>query len=280
MAIKIYKPTTPARRQTSVLVRDVSRKSRPVKKLRIIKKKHGGRNNQGKITVRHQGGGVKRFIRQIDFKREKFDIPAKVETIEYDPNRTANIALVVYADGERRYILASDDLKVGDSVVSSQTKFVRGNGNRFPLQLIPSGTTVYNIELESGLGGKIVRSAGSSAILMIIEGKHAQIKLPSGEVRKIPKECLATVGRVSNPDYRNVRWGKAGRIRHLGIRPTVRGKVMNPVDHPHGGGEARNSIGLKQPKTLWGKPALGVKTRRTHQKSTKLIVNRRKKKNR
>jgi len=277
MAIKIYKPTTPARRQTSVLISDANSKSKPVKRLRMIKKRHGGRNNQGKITVRHQGGGAKRFIRQVDFKRDKFDIPAKVETIEYDPNRNANIALVVYADGERRYILANHGLKVGDKIISSQTNFVRGQGNRFPLHLIPSGTTIYNIEIEEGLGGKIVRSAGNSATLMIIEGKHAQLKLPSGEIRKIPKNCLASVGQVSNPEYRNIRWGKAGRMRHLGIRPTVRGKAMNPVDHPHGGGEARNSIGLKHPKTPWGKPALGVKSRRAHKKSDKLIINRRKK---
>jgi len=280
MAIKVYKPTTPSRRRTSVLVSDASRKSNPVKSLRVIKKKNGGRNNQGKITVRHKGGGAKRFIRLVDFKRAKFDIPAKVETIEYDPNRNANIALICYADGARQYILAEDKMKVGDKLVNSKTKYIRGVGNRFSLHLIPSGVDVYNIELEEGQGGKIVRGAGTSAILMSIEGKYAQLKMPSGEIRKVSKECMASVGQVSNPEYRNIRWGKAGRMRHLGIKPTVRGKVMNPVDHPHGGGEARNSIGLKHPKTPWGKPALGVKTRKANKKSDKLIVQRRKKKRR
>jgi len=280
MAIKVYKPTTPARRKTSVLISDASRKSNPVKGLRIIRKRKGGRNNQGKITVRHKGGGAKRFIRLVDFKRDKFDISAKVETIEYDPNRNANIALVCYADGERRYILATDQLKIGDKILSSKEKYTRGNGNRFSLHLIPTGSDIYNIELEEGRGGKIVRSAGTSATLMSVEGKHAQLKMPSSEIRKVSKECMATVGQVSNPEHRNIRWGKAGRMRHRGIRPTVRGKAMNPVDHPHGGGEARNSIGLKHPKTPWGKPALGVKTRRAHKKSDKLIVSRRKKKKR
>ena len=277
MAIKAYKPTTPSRRHTSVLISVANRKSNPVKSIRVILKKNGGRNNQGKITVRHKGGGAKRFIRLVDFKRAKLDILAKVETIEYDPNRNANIVLVCYADGERRYILAADSMKVGDRIICSKTKYVRGIGNRFPLELIPTGIAVYNIELETGQGGKIVRGAGASAILMSIEGKYAQLKLPSGEIRKVAKECMATVGQVSNPEYRNVRWGKAGRMRHLGIKPTVRGKAMNPVDHPHGGGEARNSIGLKHPKTPWGKPALGVKTRKANKKSAKLIVQRRKK---
>jgi large subunit ribosomal protein L2 len=277
MAIKVYKPTTPARRRTSVLVSIANRKSNPVKKLRKIHKRSGGRNNQGKITVRHIGGGAKRFIRIIDFKRDKFDIPAKVETIEYDPSRNANIALVCYADGARRYILAADKMTVGDKVISSKTVYTRGIGNRFALHIIPTGIEVYNIELEPGQGGKMVRGAGNSTILMSVEGKHAQLKLPSGEIRKVSKDCMATVGQVSNPEFRNIRWGKAGRMRHRGIRPTVRGKAMNPVDHPHGGGEARNSIGLKHPKTPWGKPALGVKTRRANKKSDKLIVQRRKK---
>lgn len=277
MAIRIYKPTTPARRRMSVLISNAKRKSKPIKKLRMIRKRTGGRNNQGKITVRHRGGGAKRFIRKIDFKRDKFDIPAKVESIEYDPNRNADIALVLYADGERRYILASDKLEVGVNIISSNKKFKRGIGNRFPLHLIPAGQTVYNIELEPGKGGKIVRSAGTSATLMIVEGQYAQLKLPSSEVRKVSKHCLATVGQVSNPDYRSIRWGKAGRIRHLGFRPTVRGKAMNPVDHPHGGGEGKSPIGLKHPKTPWGKPALGVRTRRAHKPSDKLIIQRRKK---
>jgi len=277
MAIKIYKPTTPARRKTSVLISDASSKSKPVKSLRVIRKKNGGRNNQGKITVRHKGGGAKRFIRLVDFKRDKFDIPAKIETIEYDPNRNANIVLVCYADGERRYILAADKMKIGDKLITSKTKYVRGSGNRFPLQLIPTGSSVYNIELSENQGGKMVRGAGTSATLMSIEGKYAQLKMPSSEIRKVSKDCLATVGQVSNQEYRNIRWGKAGRMRHMGIKPTVRGKAMNPVDHPHGGGEARNSIGLKHPKTPWGKPALGVRTRRANRKSDKLIVQRRKK---
>jgi len=280
MAIKVYKPTTPARRRTSVLISDASRKSKPVKGLRVIRKRTGGRNNQGKITVRHKGGGAKRFIRIVDFKRDKFDIPAKVETIEYDPNRNANIALILYADGARRYILAADKMKIGDKLINSKIKYTRGNGNRFALHLIPTGSGVYNIELEESRGGKIVRGAGTAATLMSIEGKYAQLKLPSSEIRKVSKECMATVGQVSNPEFRNIRWGKAGRMRHRGIRPTVRGKVMNPVDHPHGGGEARNSIGLKHPKTPWGKPALGVKTRRANKKSNKLIIQRRKKKRR
>jgi large subunit ribosomal protein L2 len=277
MAIKVYKPTTPARRRMSVLISDVDKKARPIKKLRIIKKRSGGRNNQGKITVRHIGGGAKKFIRVVDFKRDKFDIPAKVEAIEYDPNRNANIARLVYADGVRSYILAADTMTAEQEVVTSKEKYVTGIGNRFPLEIIPTGQTVYNIELQVGRGGKIVRSAGAAATLMVIEGRYAQLKLPSGEIRKVFKECFATVGQVSNPEFRNIRWGKAGRMRHRGIKPTVRGKAMNPVDHPHGGGEARNPIGLKHPKTPWGKPALGVKTRKAHKASDKLIIQRRKK---
>ncbi|MFW0837616.1 MAG: 50S ribosomal protein L2 [Candidatus Komeilibacteria bacterium] len=280
MAIKIYKPTTPGRRQTSVLVNSDLSKIKPLKKLRQVKKKKGGRNNQGKITVRHQGGGHKRFVRIIDFKQDKYDIPAKVERLEYDPNRNTSIALLLYADGERRYILAADGMSVGDKILSSKEKFYTGHGNRFPLELIPSGQSVYNIELQVSRGGKIVRSAGATATLLVIEGKFAQLRLPSGEVRKVPKECMASIGQVANQEFRNIRWGKAGRMRHKGIRPTVRGKVMNPVDHPHGGGEARNPIGLKHPKTPWGKPALGVKTRRANKASSKLIVQRRKKKRR
>lgn len=278
MAIKVYKPTTPARRQTSVAIGDsVSKKKKRIKNLTVIRKKNSGRNNQGKITVRHRGGGSKRYIRQIDFKRDKFNIPAKVESIEYDPNRNAYIALVCYADGERRYILASEGMQVNDKLVCSKDKLEISNGNRLPLGLIPSGTSIYNIELKSGQGGKIVRGAGARSIFMGVEGKYAQIKLPSGEVRLVPKDCLASLGQVSNAEFRNIRWGKAGRMRRRGIRPTVRGKAMNPCDHPHGGGEGRQPIGMKHPKTPWGKPALGVKTRKRNKYSDDLILKRRKK---
>ncbi|OIO45881.1 MAG: 50S ribosomal protein L2 [Parcubacteria group bacterium CG1_02_37_51] len=275
MAIKVYKPTTPARRHMSVLVNDVDKKAKPIKKLRIIRKRSGGRNNQGKITVRHIGGGAKQFLRLVDFKRDRFDIPAKVEAIEYDPNRNANIARVLYADGVRNYILAANKMTIGQQVVTSKEKYITGIGNRFPLEIIPTGQTVYNIELQVGRGGVIVRGAGAAAVLMVIEGRYAQLKLPSGEIRKVFKECLASVGQVSNPDFRNIRWGKAGRMRYRGIKPTVRGKAMNPVDHPHGGGEARNPIGLKYPKTPWGKHTLGVKTRKAKKASSKMIVKRR-----
>jgi len=277
MPIKIYKPTTPARRKTSVLVIDEITAKKPAKKLTKGGKKRAGRNHQGRITIRHQGGGAKKKIRQVDFKRNKFDIGAKVVSIEYDPNRNANIALVSYTDGEKRYVLAPIGMKIGQVIVSSQKKITIANGNRLRLADIPTGSMVYNIELEPSLGGKIVRSAGAYAILMVVDGKYAQLKLPSGEIRLVPKDCQATLGQVSNPDFRNIRWGKAGRMRHRGIRPTVRGKVMNPVDHPHGGGEGSNPIGLKHPKTPWGKPALGVKTRK-NKKYDKLIVKRRKSK--
>jgi large subunit ribosomal protein L2 len=278
MAIKVYKPTTPARRHTSVAIGEhVSRKNKPLKKLLTIRKQNAGRNNQGKITIRHRGGGAKRFIRQVDFKRDKFDIPAKIESIEYDPNRNAHIALVCYQDGERRYILAAEDMKADDNVICSKTKLEVNDGNRFPLFLIPSGMIVYNIELKPGQGGKIVRGAGARAMFMGVEGKYAQIKLPSSEVRLVPKDCLATLGQVSNAEFRNIRWGKAGRMRHRGIRPTVRGKAMNPCDHPHGGGEGRHPIGMKHPKTPWGKPALGRKTRKKTKYSDQLILKRRKK---
>jgi len=278
MAIKVYKPTTPARRRTSVAKGEfVSKKNKPLKKLTIIKKQKSGRNNQGKITVRHRGGGAKRYIRQVDFKRDKFDISARIESIEYDPNRNAHIALVYYQDGERRYVLAAEDMKVNEKIICSKNKLQMGNGNRFPLSLIPVGVSVYNIELKPGQGGKIVRGAGARSIFMGVEDKHAQIKLPSGEVRLVSKDCLASLGQVSNAEFRNIRWGKAGRIRNKGIRPTVRGKAMNPCDHPHGGGEGRQPIGMKHPKTPWGKPALGVKTRKKNKYSDKLILKRRKK---
>lgn len=234
----------------------------------------------GKITVRHRGGGAKRRLRLIDYRRQDFDIPAKVASIEYDPNRSAWIALLVYNNGKKAYMLAPQDMEVGAVVVSSQERVDVKPGNRMPLEKIPIGTLVYNVELAPGHGGKIVRSAGTNAQLMAIEGRYATLKLPSKEVRKVLKQSSATVGAASNPDHRLIRWGKAGRMRHRGIKPTVRGKAMNPVDHPHGGGEGSSPIGMKHPKTPWGKPALGVKTRRTKKPSEKLIIKRRPKKRR
>ncbi|MDD4289771.1 MAG: 50S ribosomal protein L2 [Patescibacteria group bacterium] len=278
MAIKLYKPTTPARRKTSVISNPlISKKIKLPKNLIIIRKKNSGRNNQGKITVRHKGGGAKRYIRLVDFKMDKYDIPAKVERIEYDPNRNANIALVCYRDGERRYILAGDGMKPGDHIISSKTKLILSEGNRFPLSIIPTGISVYNVELKPGCGAKLARSAGNKLTFIGIDGEKAQLKLPSGEVRIVSKDCCATIGTVSNAEFRNIRWGKAGRMRHRGIKPTVRGKVMNPCDHPHGGGEGKHPIGMKHPKTLWGKPALGVKTRNNNKYSNKFIISRRKK---
>lgn len=280
MPIKRHKPTTPGRRHSSVDAFTDITSTTPYKPLLTTKKRTGGRNSTGRITCRHRGGGAKRFLRKVDFKREKFDVPAKVETIEYDPNRNARIALVCYRDGERRYIVAPIGLKVGDTIVSSQTKVVIGAGNRFPLHMIPEGMSVYNLELVPGKGAEMVRSAGTMAQIMAVDEKYAQIKLPSGEVRLVPRDCMATIGQVSNPDYMHIRWGKAGRKRHLGIRPTVRGKAMNPCDHPHGGGEGRSPIGMKAPKTPWGKKALGVKTRNPKKASSKLIIRRRKSKRR
>lgn len=275
MPIKIYKPTSPARRHSSVdAFLDIT-KAEPEKSLIVIKKKKSGRNATGKITVRHQGGGAKKYLRIIDFRRDKFDQPAKVGAIEYDPNRGARIALVVYSDGEKRYILAPDGLKVGDEIISSQKKIDIKIGNASPLEYIPTGFNVHNVELVPGKGGQLARGAGVVVMLMAVEGKYAQLKMPSGEIRLVPKECLATVGQVSNPDRRLIRWGKAGRMRHRGIRPTVRGKAMNPVDHPHGGGEGNQPIGLKHPKTPWGKLALGFITRKSVKKSDKLILKRR-----
>jgi large subunit ribosomal protein L2 len=276
MAIKIYKPTSPARRQTSVLTRFDITKNKPEKSLILSDKNRAGRNNQGKITVRHQGGGSRKKIRIIDYKRDKFDIPAKVVAIEYDPNRNARIALLGYADGEKRYIVAPQELKVGEKIMSSKKLVDFKVGNAMPLALIPPGMFVYNVELVSGQGGQLARSAGNSIYLMGIDNGLAQLKMPSGEVRLVDANCLATIGSSSNQDFKNIRWGKAGRMRHRGIRPTVRGKAMNPVDHPHGGGEGNNPIGLKNPKTPWGKPALGVKTRKQGKKSDKLILVRRK----
>jgi len=278
MAIKIYKPTSPARRQTSVdTFADVTKK-RPERKLIAIKKKKGGRNNSGKITVRHQGGGAKQFYRLIDYKRNKYDIPAVVEAIEYDPNRDARIALIKYEDGIKSYILAPIDLQIGDQIISSLKRTEIRVGNRMPLESMPLGSMIYEIEITPGKGGQMVRTAGSVAKLMAVEGKYATIKMPSSEVRLIAKEASATLGQVSNPDSMHVRIGKAGRKRHMGVRPSVRGKAMNPVDHPHGGGEGVNPIGMKAPKTLWGKKAMGVKTRKPKKYSNKFIVQRRKKK--
>ncbi|MFA5047907.1 MAG: 50S ribosomal protein L2 [Patescibacteria group bacterium] len=275
MAIKIYKPTNASRRQTSVLVnRDIS-SAEPQKRLLLSKKRHAGRNNQGKITVRHQGGGANKKIRIVDYIRNKFDVPAKVVTLEYDPGRNAQIALLNYADGEKRYIVAPGKLKVGDKIISSQKKAEFNVGNHMPLEFIPAGMFVYNVELSQGKGGQLARSAGSSVYLMGFDKGMAQLKLPSGEIRLVPSKNLATIGSVSNEEFKNIRWGKAGRMRHRGIRPSVRGKAMNPVDHPHGGGEGVNPIGLKHPKTPWGKPALGVRTRKAGKKSNKFVITRR-----
>lgn len=273
MAIRFYKPTSPARRFMSVLTYEEITTNKPERSLLEPLKKHAGRNNQGKISVRHRGGGNKRKYRIIDFKRNKFDVPAKVATIEYDPNRSAFIALLHYADGEKRYILAPVGVKVGDVVISSDDADIMP-GNSLPLSNIPVGTLIHNVELHAGRGGQIVRSAGAYAQLMAKEDKYAQVRLPSGEVRKVPINARATIGTVSNVDHENVRIGKAGRKRHMGIRPEVRGVAMNPVDHPHGGGEGKSPIGLPSPVTPWGKPALGYKTRKRKKYSNQMIVKR------
>lgn len=275
MAIRIYKPTSPARRQTSVLTAQGITGKSSVKSLILSKKNMAGRNNQGKITVRHQGGGSRSKVRIIDYKRNKFDIPAKVVAIEYDPNRNALIALLSYADGEKRYIIAPQELKVGDRVLSSKKLIDFNIGNHMPLELIPPGIQLHNVELVPGKGGQLARGAGNGVYLMALDNGLANLKLPSGEVRLVSEKCLATIGQVSNPEFKNIRWGKAGRNRHRGIRPSVRGKVMNPVDHPHGGGEGVNPIGMKHPKTPWGKPALGVKTRNKNKRSSGFILTRR-----
>ncbi|HCC22728.1 TPA: 50S ribosomal protein L2 [Candidatus Falkowbacteria bacterium] len=275
MGIKVYKPISNARRQMSVDDFSDITKQEPEKSLITIKKRKGGRNASGRITVRHHGGGAKRYIRTVDFKRDKYDVPGTVTSIEYDPNRNARLALVLYNDGEKRYIIAPDQIKVGSVVISSRGVIAIQPGNTTTLENVPVGSMVYNIEIVPGKGGQMVRSAGAQAKLMAVEGRYAQLRLPSSEVRMVPKECLATIGQVGNAEIMHIKVGKAGRKRHMGVKPTVRGKVMNPVDHPHGGGEARNPIGLKNPKTPWGKPALGVKTRR-HKPSDQLIVRRRK----
>lgn len=278
MGIKKVQANTPGRRHATFDDFSDITKTSPEKALIIIKKKHSGRNSQGKITVRHRGGGSKRHIRLVDFKRDKFDIPATVTAIEYDPNRGARLALLKYADGEKRYIIAPLGLEVGQEVLSSKNLIEIKVGNAMPLVHIPAGVAISNVELEPGQGAKIARGAGNSVSVMGIEGKYAQLKMPSGEIRLVKKECLCTIGQSSNPDKRHISLGKAGRRRHLGFRPTVRGTAMNPVDHPHGGGEGKQPIGLRYPKTPWGKHALGVKTRRNKKASTKLIIKRRGKK--
>ena len=278
MGIKTYNPYTPSRRNMTGLDFDVITKSTPEKSLTTSLKKNAGRNNQGKITVRHHGGGSRRKYRIIDFKRRKDDVVATVASIEYDPNRTANIALINYADGEKAYILAPVGLKVGDKVMNGANAEIKV-GNCLPLENIPVGTEVHNIELYPGKGGQLVRSAGNSAQLMAKEGKYATLRLPSGEMRMVPINARATIGQVGNIEHGLVNIGKAGRKRNMGIRPTVRGSVMNPNDHPHGGGEGRTSIGRPGPCTPWGKPALGLKTRKKNKHSNKMIVRTRDGKN-
>ncbi len=274
MAIKKYKPNTPGQRGMTVSAFDEITKSAPEKSLTVTLKKNAGRNQRGKITVRHRGGGYRPKYRIIDFKRIKDNVPGKVAAIEYDPNRSANIALIFYADGEKKYIIAPNKLNVGDVIVSGPEADIKV-GNALPLANIPVGTIIHNIELHPGGGAQLVRSAGNGAQLMAKEGKYAQVRLPSGEVRKIRIECRATIGEVGNLDHENIKIGKAGKKRHMGIRPTVRGSVMNPNDHPHGGGEGRAPIGRKGPVTPWGKPALGLKTRKKKKASDKFIVKRR-----
>ena len=277
MGIKKYRPYTPSRRHMTSSAFEEITKSTPEKSLVVALKKNSGRNNQGKITVRHRGGGYKVKYRMIDFKRNKDGIPATVASVEYDPNRTANIALLNYADGEKRYILAPTGLKVGDKLMSGETAEIR-IGNSLKMKDMPVGSTIHNLEMKPGKGGQLVRAAGMSAQLMAKEGKYATVKLPSGEMRLLPIDCRATIGQVGNDDHELIKIGKAGRKRHMGIRPTVRGSVMNPNDHPHGGGEGRSPIGRPNPCTPWGKPALGYKTRKKNKQSNKYIVRTRKQK--
>ncbi|MEG0924007.1 MAG: 50S ribosomal protein L2 [Anaerovoracaceae bacterium] len=274
MGIKKYNPTTPGLRGMTVSTFEEITTSTPEKSLTVTLKKHSGRNVRGKITVRHRGGGTRPKYRIIDFKRNKDDIPGTVNTIEYDPNRSANIALIFYADGEKRYIIAPDKLKVGDVIFSGPTADIKP-GNSLPLINIPVGTIIHNVELKPGKGGQLARSAGNGAQLMAKEDKYAQVRLPSGEVRKIKIECRATIGEVGNLEHQNIQIGKAGRKRHMGWRPSVRGSVMNPNDHPHGGGEGRAPIGRKSPVTPWGKPTLGYKTRKKNKPSNQYIVKKR-----
>ena len=275
MSVKFYKPTTPSRRHMSVSGFDgIDKHAKPERGLVEVLKKHSGRNSYGRITVRHKGGGNRKKYRIIDFKRQKFDMPATVLTLEYDPNRSAHIALIQYEDGEKAYILAPVGLKVGDKVEAGANADIKP-GNALPLANIPTGTFIHNVELYPGRGGQLARSAGNAAQLMAKEGDYALLRLPSGELRNVPINCMASIGQVGNTDHENVKIGKAGRTRHLGIRPTVRGSVMNPNDHPHGGGEGKSPIGRPGPVTPWGKPALGYKTRNKKKASNKMIVRRR-----
>jgi large subunit ribosomal protein L2 len=273
VAIKAYRPTSPGRRGMSGYTFDEITKDKPEKSLLVAKNKKAGRNFRGIITVRHRGGGEKRQLRIIDFKRDKTDIPGRVAAIEYDPNRSARIALIFYVDGEKRYILAPVGLNVGDTVMSGNNAEIKP-GNAMPMRSMPTGTEIHNIEVQKGRGGQIVRSAGTSAQLMVKEGEYALIRLPSGEIRRVRSECIATIGQVGNLEHQTISLGKAGRKRHMGWRPTVRGSAMSPRDHPHGGGEGRTPIGMPGPKTPWGKPALGYKTRKP-KASDKMIVKRR-----
>ena len=275
MALKIYRPTSPGRRGMSGSTFEEITREKPEKSLLVPLKKRAGRNNQGRITVRHRGGGAKRKLRIIDFKRNKTGIPGRVASIEYDPNRTSRIALIYYADGEKRYILAPVGLEVDDTVMAGAEAEIRP-GNALPMKSMPTGTQIHNIELQKGRGGQLVRSAGSSAQLMGKEGEYVIIRMPSGEIRRLRSDCMATIGQVGNTDHSNITLGKAGRKRLMGWRPTVRGSAMSPRDHPHGGGEGRSPIGLPGPKTPWGKPALGYKTRKP-KLSDKMIVKRRSK---
>jgi large subunit ribosomal protein L2 len=280
MGVKRVKPITAALRQARFDDFSDITKAKGEKRLMISKKRISGRNSQGKITIRHRGGGAKRAIRIVDFKRDKYEVPAKVASIEYDPNRGARIALLNYVDGEKRYIIAPAGLTVGDMILSSRKKVEIKIGNALPIKYIIAGVDVCNVELEPGFGAKIARGAGNSVQVMGVEDNYAQVKMPSGEIRLIKKKCLCTIGQVSNLDKRHMKLGNAGRKRHLGRRPVVRGTAMNPVDHPHGGGEGNQSIGLKHPKTPWGKPALGVKTRKKKKSSDKMIIKRKSNKRR
>ncbi len=278
MPVKKYKPVTPGQRGMTGHTFEEITKTRPERKLIQPRKKRGGRNHSGRITVRHRGGGNRRHLRIVDFKRDKHGVPARVAAIEYDPNRSARLALLHYADGEKRYIVAPLELRVGDEVLSGPDAEIRP-GNSLPISSIPVGTMIHNIELKEGRGGQLVRAAGTSAQLLAKEGDYAQVRLPSGEVRLVRQTCYASLGQVGNVDHGNIRLGKAGRKRHMGIRPTVRGSAMSPRDHPHGGGEGRQPIGLPGPKSPWGKPTLGYKTRR-NKATDKYIVRRRRKKRR
>jgi large subunit ribosomal protein L2 len=273
MALKTYRPTSPGRRDMTGATFEEITKGKPEKSLLMPLKKKAGRNNQGRVSVRHRGGGAKRRLRLIDFKRDKIGVPGRVAAIEYDPNRSANIALIYYADGDKRYILAPQELGVGDTIKAGEDAELKP-GNALPLRQIPGGTMIHNIEMEKGRGAQMVRSAGGAAQLMAKEGEYTLIRLPSGEMRRIKSDCMATIGQVGNIDHQNIKLGKAGRTRWLGRRPQVRGSAMNPRDHPHGGGEGRSPVGMPGPKTPWGKPALGYKTRKP-KASDRMIVKRR-----